>query len=200
MSTRIGGDRPSPEHKGVVQEATPSEIHLPIEGELPSLAGATAWLNSQPLTPVGLRGNVVLIQFWTYTCINWLRTLPYVRAWAGKYKDQGLVAIGVHSPEFSFEHQIDNVRRAAQQMRIDYPIAIDNDYEVWRAFDNHYWPALFLVDAQGRIRHHQFGEGEYERSERTIQPCWPSPESAALVMNWYRSMQAVRKLPPIGPT
>jgi thiol-disulfide isomerase/thioredoxin len=142
---------------------------LPIEGELPSLGGATEWLNSLPLTAAGLRGNVVLIEFWTYTCINWLRTLPYVRAWAENYKDLGLVVIGVHTPEFAFEKNIDNVRRATKDLRVAYPIAIDSDYAVWRAFDNHYWPALYFVDAQGHIRHHQFGEGEYEQSEMIIQ-------------------------------
>jgi thiol-disulfide isomerase/thioredoxin len=121
------------------------------------------------LAPAGLRGKVVLVDFWTYTCINWLRTLPYVRAWAEKYKAQGLVVIGVHTPEFAFEHNVDNVRRAATDMRIDYPIAIDSDYAVWRAFNNEYWPALYFIDAQGNIRHHHFGEGEYEQSERVIQ-------------------------------
>jgi len=142
---------------------------LPVEGELPSPGGATGWLNSQPLTKDGLRGKVVLVDFWTYTCINWLRTLPYVRAWAGKYKEQGLVVIGVHTPEFRFEKDLDNVRRAVKDRKIDFPVAIDNDYGIWRAFDNHYWPALYLIDAQGRIRHHQFGEGGYERTERIIQ-------------------------------
>jgi thiol-disulfide isomerase/thioredoxin len=148
---------------------TVKTIELPIEGELPSLVGAIAWLNSQPLTVDELRGKVVLINFCTYTCINWLRQLPYVRAWAEKYQDQGLVVIGVHTPEFEFEKTIDNVRRALTEMRIDYPIAVDNDYAVWRAFRNRYWPALYFIDKQGRIRHHQFGEGEYERSERVIQ-------------------------------
>ena len=151
------------------QHATPATAELPIEGELPSLVGAIAWLNSQPLTVDGLRGKVVLINFWTYTCINWLRQLPYVRAWAEKYKNQGLAVIGVHTPEFEFEKNIDNVRRASTEMRIDYPIAVDNDYAVWRAFGNRYWPALYFVDTQGRIRHHQFGEGNYEQSERVIQ-------------------------------
>jgi thiol-disulfide isomerase/thioredoxin len=141
----------------------------PAEGELASLRGATAWLNSQPLTATGLQGKVVLIDIWTYTCINWLRTLPYVRAWAEKYKPQGLVVIGVHSPEFPFEHDIDNVRRAAKDMRVEYPIAIDNDFSIWRGFNNRYWPALYLIDARGRIRYQHFGEGEYERSERAIQ-------------------------------
>ena len=142
---------------------------LPIEGELPSLGSATEWLNSQPLTAAGLRGKVVLVSFWTYTCINWLRQLPYVRAWAEKYKDQGLVVIGVHTPEFTFERDVANARRAAKDMRVDYPIAIDSDYAIWRAFNNSYWPALYFVDAQGHIRHHQFGEGEYEESEMIIQ-------------------------------
>ncbi len=155
--------------KSVAQKMTPSAVKLPIEGELPSLGSATGWLNSQPLTTPGLRGKVVLVDFWTYTCINWLRTLPYVRAWATKYKDQGLVVIGVHSPEFAFEKNLDNVRRAAKDMRVDYPIAIDSDHALWRAFKNEYWPALYFVDAQGRIRHHYFGEGEYERSEKIIQ-------------------------------
>jgi thiol-disulfide isomerase/thioredoxin len=144
-------------------------IELPIVGKLPSLVGATAWLNSQPLTVDELRGKVVLINFWTYTCINWLRQLPYVRAWAEKYKEQGLVVIGVHTPEFQFEQHLDNVRRALREMSIDYPIAVDNNYAMWHAFDNHYWPALYFIDQQGRIRHHHFGEGKYEQSERVIQ-------------------------------
>jgi thiol-disulfide isomerase/thioredoxin len=139
------------------------------EGNFPSLEGATAWLNSAPLTSEGLRGKVVAVDFWTYTCINWLRTLPYLRAWAKKYQDAGLVIIGVHTPEFPFEHDLENVRRAVKEMRVDYPVAVDNDYAVWSAFSNHYWPALYLVDAQGRIRHHQFGEGDYDEAERVIQ-------------------------------
>jgi len=147
----------------------PAAVQLPIEGELPSLGGATAWLNSPPLSAADLRGKVVLIDFWTYTCINWLRTLPYVRAWADKYRDHGVVVIGVHTPEFPFEHDLENVRQAAKNMRVEYPIAIDNDYAIWSAFNNHYWPALYLVDAQGRIRYHQFGEGAYEQSEMILQ-------------------------------
>ena len=142
---------------------------LPVEGELPPLSGATAWLNSQPLTAADLRGKVVVVDFGTYTCINWLRSLPYVRAWAGKYKDQGLVVIGVQTPEFRFEKDLDNVRSAVKDRKIDFPGAIDNDYAIWGAFDNQYWPALYVIDAKGRIRYHQFGEGEYERSERVIQ-------------------------------
>jgi thiol-disulfide isomerase/thioredoxin len=139
------------------------------DNELASLSGATAWLNTGPLTAAGLRGKVVLVDFWTYTCINWLRTEPYVRAWAEKYRDQGLVVIGAHTPEFPFEHDLDNVRRAVEVMNVPYPVAIDNDYAIWRGFNNHYWPALYFVDAQGRLRHHQFGEGEYEQAEKFIQ-------------------------------
>src|SRR5262249_19055124 len=131
--------------------------------------GATTWLNSPPLKSEELRGKVVAVDFWTYTCINWLRTLPYIRAWAERYRDHGLVMIGVHTPEFPFEHVIENVRRAVQEMRVEYPVAVDNEYAVWSAFNNHYWPALYLIDAEGRIRHHQFGEGDYEESERIIQ-------------------------------
>jgi thiol-disulfide isomerase/thioredoxin len=137
--------------------------------ELGSIGNVKEWLNSQPLTPTELRGKVVLINFWTYSCINWRRQLPYVRAWAEKYKDQGLVVIGVHAPEFDFEKNVDNVRWAAKDMRVGYPIVIDNNHAIWRAFSNQYWPALYFVDAQGRIRHQQFGEGEYEQSEKIIQ-------------------------------
>jgi len=136
--------------------------------ELSALASATMWLNSQPLTAAALNGKVALVDFWTYSCINWRRQLPYVRAWAEKYKEQKLVVIGVHAPEFSFEKNVDNVRRALMDIRIEYPIVIDNDYAIWRAFNNQYWPALYFVDAKGRIRHHVFGEGEYEQSEVMI--------------------------------
>jgi thiol-disulfide isomerase/thioredoxin len=182
--------------KSVVRQMTPGAVQLPIEGELPSLGSATEWLNSQPLTAAGLRGKVVLIDVWTYTCINWLRSLPYVRAWAEKYKNQGLVVIGVHAPEFAFEKNLDNVRRAAKDMRVEYPIAIDNDFAIWRALKNEYWPALYFVDAQGHIRHHHFGEGEYDQSESNN--CCPRPESSASIADWFRSMPTVRKLPPIG--
>jgi thiol-disulfide isomerase/thioredoxin len=157
------------EDKSVAQQTTRPAVKLPIEGEFPSLGGATAWLNSPPLSPADLRGKVVLLDVWTYTCINWLRTLPYVRAWADKYKDHGLVVIGVHSPEFPFEHDVDNVRLAVRDMAVDYPVALDNDYAVWRAFSNHYWPAVYIADSSGRIRHHQFGEGGYEECESIIQ-------------------------------
>jgi cytochrome c biogenesis protein CcdA/thiol-disulfide isomerase/thioredoxin len=141
---------------------------LPVEGQLPPLSGATTWLNSPPLTAEGLRGKVVLIDFWTYSCINCLRAIPYVRAWAEKYKGQGLVVIGVHAPEFAFEKNIDNVRRATRDLKVDYPVAIDNEYTIWRAFNNQYWPAHYFIDAQGRIRYHHFGEGEYEHSEEIL--------------------------------
>ena len=136
---------------------------------LPSLARATAWLNSPPLTADALRGRVVLIDFCTYTCINWLRTLPYVRAWSAKYAAHGLVVIGVHAPEFEFEHDLRNVRREIRNLRVDYPVAVDNEFAIWRAFRNRYWPALYLLDAHGRTRFQHFGEGEYVESERAIQ-------------------------------
>src|SRR5262249_45148799 len=139
------------------------------QSDLASLARANEWLNSPPLTAPALRGKVVLVDFWTYTCINWLRTLPYVRAWHEKYRNQGLVVIGVHAPEFAFEKNMDNVRWAVKEMRVDYPVAVDNEYVIWRAFRNQYWPALYFIDAQGRIRHQYFGEGSYPQSEMVIQ-------------------------------
>jgi cytochrome c biogenesis protein CcdA/thiol-disulfide isomerase/thioredoxin len=142
---------------------------LGVEGTLPELSGAVEWLNSPPLTAEGLRGKVVLIDFWTYSCINCLRAIPYVRAWAEKYKGQGLVVIGVHAPEFAFEKSVENVKKAVADLAIRYPVAIDNDYAIWRAFDNHYWPAHYFVDVQGRLRHHHFGEGSYGESELVIQ-------------------------------
>ena len=135
---------------------------------MPALEGATGWLNTGPLTPEGLRGRVVLVDFCTYTCINWLRTLPYIRAWAEKYREQGLVVLGVHTPEFSFERDVGNVRQAVQSGRITYPVALDSDHAIWEAFANHYWPALYFVDATGRIRHHHFGEGDVMQSELVI--------------------------------
>ncbi|TDK25651.1 redoxin domain-containing protein [Arthrobacter crusticola] len=133
-----------------------------------SFAGATGWLNSPPLTGAALRGRVVLVNFWTYTCINWLRALPYVRAWEEAYRRHGLVVIGVHSPEFSFEHDVGNVRPAMEALSIGYPVAVDNSFRVWRSFDNHYWPAVYLVDAQGRLRHTSFGEGGYDETEAAL--------------------------------
>jgi thiol-disulfide isomerase/thioredoxin len=142
---------------------------LPDEGGLPPLVGATEWLNSPALSTRALLGKVVVVDFWTYTCINWRRTEPYVRAWAAKYKAQGLVVIGVHTPEFGFEQDLENVRWAVKDMNIEYPVAVDSDRAIWNAFDNHYWPALYIVGADGRIRYHQFGEGAYDESERVIQ-------------------------------
>jgi thiol-disulfide isomerase/thioredoxin len=136
---------------------------------LQRFGGANAWLNSPPLAAGELRGKVVLVDFWTYTCVNWLRTLPYVRAWADKYKDQGLVVIGVHTPEFGFEKDLDNVRSAVKEMRVTYPVAVDSGYAVWRAFSNEAWPAVYLIDAKGRVRYRYYGEGDYERTEQNIQ-------------------------------
>jgi thiol-disulfide isomerase/thioredoxin len=163
----------------VQQPTTSSGIRVPFlhgstdaptasQSELGSLARADEWLNSPPLTAQALRGKVVLVDFWTYTCINWLRTLPYVRAWADRYRDQGLVVIGVHAPEFGFEKDLNNVRRAVKDLKVDYPVAVDSEHAIWRAFRNQYWPALYFIDAQGRVRHHHFGEGSYEQSEMII--------------------------------
>ncbi len=167
-----------------------ASARLPVEGELPSFDGATGWLNSPPLTPAGLRGKVVLVDFWTYTCVNWLRQLPYLRAWAEKYSGHGLVMIGVHTPEFGFEHNLDNVRQAVQDMGIAYPVATDNNYAVWRAFDNNYWPALYFADARGNIRHHHYGEGEYQQSEMVIQQLLAEAGSSGFGMDMV-SIEAV---------
>jgi thiol-disulfide isomerase/thioredoxin len=144
-------------------------LALSEEGHLPGFEGATSWLNSPRLTTDDLRGKVVLVDFWTYTCINWLRTLAYVRAWAEKYEDHGLVVVGVHTPEFPLEREVENVRWAAENMEVEYPIALDSEYSIWDAFSNRYWPAVYIADAEGRIRHHQFGEGMYDECERVIQ-------------------------------
>jgi thiol-disulfide isomerase/thioredoxin len=141
----------------------------PIPSALAALDRAPVWLNSEPLGADGLRGRVVLADMWTYSCVNWLRTLPYLRAWAAKYEDRGLVVVGVHAPEFGFEHDLDNVRRAAGELGVGYPVAIDNDFAIWRSFDNRYWPAVYLVDRDGRVRFHHFGEGAYHETERAIQ-------------------------------
>ncbi|QWW71855.1 cytochrome c biogenesis protein DipZ [Rhizobium sp. WYJ-E13] len=154
---------------GLADTKTHFHSDLPVEGSAPPLDGAVEWLNSQPLTMEQLRGKVVLVDFWTYSCINCIRTIPYVRAWAEKYKDQGLVVIGVHAPEFAFEKKIDNVKKAIGDFKIGYPVAIDNDYKIWRAFDNSYWPAHYLIDAKGQIREHHFGEGNYRKTEQAIQ-------------------------------
>ncbi len=154
---------------GLADAKKPFHTDLPVEGRAPSLDGAVEWLNSPPLTMEQLRGKVVLVDFWTYSCINCIRTIPYVRAWAEKYKEQGLVVIGVHAPEFAFEKKIDNVKKAIGDFNIGYPVAIDNDYKIWRAFDNSYWPAHYLIDAKGQIREHHFGEGNYRQTEQAIQ-------------------------------
>jgi thiol-disulfide isomerase/thioredoxin len=151
------------------QQTTPFSAPSRVEGELPSFSAATTWLNSEALTPSSLKGKVVVVEFWTYTCINWLRTMPYVRAWAEKYRNQGLVVIGVHSPEYEFEKNLDNVRRMTKELDVDFPVAVDSEHGIWSAFNNGYWPALYFVDPKGQIRHHQFGEGEYAESERVIQ-------------------------------
>ncbi|MFJ2713500.1 cytochrome c biogenesis protein DipZ [Pseudomonas sp. NPDC087346] len=154
---------------GAMKMAAKTTATLPVEGTLPPLDGAVQWLNSPPLDAQALKGKVVLVDFWTYSCINCLRTLPYVKAWAEKYRDQGLVVIGVHAPEFAFERDVGNVTKAMKELGINYPVAIDNDYRIWRAFNNEYWPAHYFADAQGRIRYHHFGEGDYAESERVIQ-------------------------------
>ena len=153
---------------GATGSSMRTSVQTSVEPELASLGSATEWINSPPLTSSDLRGKVVLLEFGTYTCINWLRTLPYVRAWAEKYKDEGLVVIQVHAPEFEFEKDLENVRRELKRERIDFPVAVDNQYAIWRAFNNRYWPALYFIDGKGRIRHQQFGEGEYTQSERVI--------------------------------
>jgi thiol-disulfide isomerase/thioredoxin len=152
-----------------VKPSGESTTELPVEDLMPSLDGAQEWLNSTPLTMEGLKGKVVLVDFWTYSCINCLRSIPYVRAWAEKYRDHGLVVIGVHAPEFAFERNVDNVKNAIATLKIGYPVAIDNEYKIWRAFENEYWPAHYFIDANGKVRHHHFGEGGYAESERVIQ-------------------------------
>jgi cytochrome c biogenesis protein CcdA/thiol-disulfide isomerase/thioredoxin len=166
-----GGPAMMSANSALMMKAKPAaqSEELPVEGVMPPLSGAVAWVNTPPLTAEGLKGKVVLIDFWTYSCINCLRAIPYVRAWAEKYKDQGLVVIGVHAPEFAFEKNIENVKKAISDLKISYPVAIDNDYAIWRAFNNQYWPAHYFIDGEGRIRHHHFGEGDYEGSEKVIQ-------------------------------
>ena len=155
--------------RSIVHRLAGERLALPIEGRLASFAGATRWLNSEPLTPEGLRGRVVLVDFWTYTCVNWLRTLPYIRAWAAKYAAAGLTVVGVHTPEFGFERNVDNIIAQSRNLAVEYPVAVDNDYAVWRAFSNRVWPALYIADAEGRLRYHHFGEGEYAMAEMVIQ-------------------------------
>jgi thiol-disulfide isomerase/thioredoxin len=155
--------------RSTAHRVTDEDIGLPDEGGLGSFGNATGWLNSEPLTPEGLRGRVVLVDFWTYTCVNWLRTLPYLRAWSAKYATAGLTVVGIHTPEFGFEHNVVNVTREAGRLGVEYPVAIDNDYGIWRAYANHFWPAIYLGDVAGRIRYHHFGEGEYAMTEMVIQ-------------------------------
>ncbi len=173
-------------------------LTLPVEGTLPALDGAVAWLNSAPLTREALRGKVVLVDFWTYSCINCLRALPYVRAWADQYRSQGLVVIGVHAPEFAFEKDLGNVRKAVADLKIDYPVAVDNDYALWRAFGNQYWPAHYFIDAQGRIRHHHFGEGDYEESEQVIRQLLAEAGHPAAATHAAVSAQGVLAAPDMA--
>lgn len=169
LASAVVADTKTPNHgRTAVKPMVTSAVRLPIEGDMPSFGRASEWLNSPPLSAADLRGKVVLVDFWTYSCINWLRQVPYVRAWAAAYKDRGLVVIGVHSPEFPFETHVDNVRRAVRAMGITYPVVIDNDHAIWRAFENQAWPALFFVDVQGRIRHRYYGEGAYDQSEEIL--------------------------------
>jgi thiol-disulfide isomerase/thioredoxin len=172
-SNERGAGTTTPRRPGLIRSIAHrlagEHLALPVEGRLAGFAGATRWLNSEPLTPKGLRGRVVLVDFWTYTCVNWLRTLPYRRAWAAKYADAGLTVVGVHTPEFGFEHDLDNVTAQTRDLGAEYPVAVDNDYTVWRAFDNRFWPALYLADVEGRVRYHHFGEGEYAMTEMAVQ-------------------------------
>jgi thiol-disulfide isomerase/thioredoxin len=169
MMSNSNAIRPANNSMMMAAATDEQKLDLPVEGALPDLSGAVTWLNSPPLNAAALKGKVVLVDFWTYSCINCLRTVPYVRAWAEKYKDQGLVVIGVHAPEFAFEKDVDNVKKAVGDLKITYPVAIDNNYAIWRGFNNNYWPAHYFIDAKGQIRHHHFGEGDYDESERVIQ-------------------------------
>jgi len=169
MSNVIATVSPVSLIRSIAHRLAGDEATLPVEGRLARFDGASGWLNSEPLTPEGLRGRVVLVDFWTYTCVNWLRTLPYVRAWAAKYADAGLTVVAVHTPEFGFEQDVDNVTTQSRSFGVDYPIALDSGYGVWTAFSNHFWPAVYLADADGQIRYHHFGEGEYAATEMAIQ-------------------------------
>lgn len=167
METATSG-RPGP-IRSLVHRLAGEDLPLPVEGRLAELSGATGWLNGPAQSVEGLRGRVVLVDFWTYTCVNWLRTLPYLRAWDAKYREAGLTIVGVHTPEFRFERDVPNIVREVDALGVRYPVAIDSDYAVWRAFDNHFWPAVYLADAEGRIRYRHFGEGEYAMTEMVIQ-------------------------------
>src|SRR5262249_28854611 len=168
-SAAVASGKPATDWRTPVKPMMTSSVPLPIEGELPSFEGGGPWINSPPLTPASLRGKVVLLDVWNYSCINWIRQAPYVRAWAEKYKDRGLVVIGVHSPEFSFETDVENVRHAVQAMGVTYPVVLDSDHAIWRALDNEAWPALYFVDMKGHIRHHYYGEGSYDQAEEILQ-------------------------------
>ena len=183
---------------GTTTKTFPKRLRCPVEGQLPGVRRRDRVAELAALTTADLRGKVVLVQFWTYTCINWLRTLPYVRAWADRYQDHGLVVVGVHTPEFDFEHDLDNVRRAVKDLGVDYPVAVDNDYAIWTGFDNHYWPALYFVDAQGQIRHHRFGEGDERESEMIIQHCWPDAGASGVDQDLTSVEPAVWRWPPTG--
>lgn len=170
-----------PDIKMNIMEAANATTKSTAErGELKALNLATAWLNSKPLTSMDLKGKVVLINFWTYTCINWIRTLPYIRAWAEKYQDKGLVIIGVHTPEFAFEKDLENVRNLTRDLGVEFPVAVDNDYNIWNAFNNRYWPALYFIDSKGKVRHQQFGEGKYEQAEKLIRELLAEAGTTAL--------------------
>ena len=167
LAQRLGMKMPEGGGNSAISEKN-GKLNLPVEGQMPELAGATEWINSPPLTPEALRGKVVVVDFWTYSCINCLRSIPYVKAWDERYRKDGLVVIGVHAPEFAFEREPDNVRKAVADLGIRYPVALDNGYAIWRAFKNNYWPAHYFIDAEGRLRYHHYGEGDYDGSERVI--------------------------------
>ena len=172
----------------------------PIHSGLSAFDRARVWLNSEPLTAEELRGRIVLVDIWTYSCVNWLRTLPYVRAWADRYRDRGLVVVGAHCPEFGFEHDLDNVRHATRELGVDYPVVIDNDFAIWQSLANRYWPAVYLVDCDGRIRYHHFGEGNYEETERAIQQLLGIDEETAAPCSAAARPRANRSRPPNART
>ncbi len=167
-ATNVAQAAPPPAPGRAARAAAPPAAAPSPDAMIPSLLAATSWMNARPIAPRDLRGKIVLIDFWTYTCINWRRTAPYLRSWAERYGGAGLVLVGVHSPEFAFERDLDNVRQAVRELRIEYPVAVDNDFAIWNAFGNQYWPALYVFDSRGRLRHHQFGEGGYEEAERVV--------------------------------
>ena len=171
---------------------------LPVEGHLPGFDGATGWLNSPPLGAADLQGKVVLVDFWTYTCINWLRTLAYVRAWAERYQNQGLVVVGVHTPEFPFERDIDNVREAVKDMAVEYPVALDSDYGIWEGFANRFWPAVYIADAEGRIRTTNSARVDTQNAKWSSSGCWARPDATRYPTTWCRSLPRVWRLRRTG--